>query len=254
MKFLILLYLSLLSCTSFSQLKGTDIHIEYKMFCDTDLPITFNTSLWISKNVSIYKERYSTTEKWQEKPTEIVGVDYSRLRNNNEPYLKIDNNKKEILFFNSISSHIFLIKDNYNDLKWNITNETQTIAGYECIKATTNYRGREWIAWFTPQIPLPFGPWKLHGLPGLILETYDITKRFTLKAVKIENMKSDIFNIDFNTLQAAENKKPITYQQFLERKEEADSNGDKMLSNDKNLEIKIQKEPRSGEELIYEWE
>ncbi len=59
---------------------------------------------------------------------------------------------------------------------WQILDSTKTVLGFECIKATTDYRGRTWIAWFTPEIAVQDGPWKLCGLPGLILEAYD-TKR-----------------------------------------------------------------------------
>ncbi len=59
---------------------------------------------------------------------------------------------------------------------WQILDSTKNVLGFECIKATTNYRGRTWIAWFTPEIAVQDGPWKLCGLPGLILEAYD-TKR-----------------------------------------------------------------------------
>lgn len=55
-------------------------------------------------------------------------------------------------------------------MEWTVTDSTKTVLGYECILATTDYHGRRWEAWFAPEIPLQNGPWKLHGLPGLILE------------------------------------------------------------------------------------
>lgn len=57
--------------------------------------------------------------------------------------------------------------------EWNISDESKEIIGYQCFKATTDYRGRRWTAWFTPEIPIQDGPWKLCGLPGLILEAED---------------------------------------------------------------------------------
>lgn len=56
---------------------------------------------------------------------------------------------------------------------WEIIDKSKEIIGYQCFKATTDYRGRRWTAWFAPEIPLQDGPWKLCGLPGLILEAED---------------------------------------------------------------------------------
>ena len=57
------------------------------------------------------------------------------------------------------------------EMRWEIISDSlKTILGYECMMAETNYHGRTWKAWFTPEIPVQDGPWKLHGLPGIILE------------------------------------------------------------------------------------
>lgn len=55
------------------------------------------------------------------------------------------------------------------EMEWQIGDSVKNVLSYECIKAETDYHGRRWTAWFTPDVPIPFGPWKLHGLPGLIL-------------------------------------------------------------------------------------
>ena len=66
--------------------------------------------------------------------------------------------------------------------EWTITDSVKTIIGYECIKATTDFKGRQWTAWFAPEIPISDGPWKLHGLPGLILEAYDKSHDYEFEA------------------------------------------------------------------------
>ncbi|MCI1779797.1 MAG: GLPGLI family protein [Bacteroidales bacterium] len=70
-------------------------------------------------------------------------------------------------------------------MKWEITEQTDTILGYKCYCATTFFRGRTYIAWFTPQIPLHYGPYKFNGLPGLILKIQDSQKLFTWTANRI---------------------------------------------------------------------
>ncbi|MDE6073514.1 MAG: GLPGLI family protein [Muribaculaceae bacterium] len=76
------------------------------------------------------------------------------------------------------------------DLKtpeWTITDSVKNIIGYECFKATTDFKGRQWTAWFTPEIPISDGPWKLHGLPGLILEAYDKSHDYEFEAKGIRS-------------------------------------------------------------------
>lgn len=66
------------------------------------------------------------------------------------------------------------VKDVFNDLKWQISNEYKTIGGYKCQKATateTTFLDKDYIitAWFCPDLPFHFGPKNFSGLPGLIL-------------------------------------------------------------------------------------
>ncbi len=59
----------------------------------------------------------------------------------------------------------------FSEIEWRIVEDsTKSVLGYQCIMATTVYHGRKWTAWFAPEIPVCDGPWKLRGLPGLILE------------------------------------------------------------------------------------
>ena len=55
-------------------------------------------------------------------------------------------------------------------IEWTQTDSTINIAGYECFMARGDYHGRKWTAWFAPEIPVCDGPWKLCGLPGIILK------------------------------------------------------------------------------------
>ncbi len=71
----------------------------------------------------------------------------------------------------------------------NITDSVCNIMGYQCILATTDFRGRRWEAWFAPEIPISDGPWKLCGLPGLILKAQDSKSHYIYQplSVRTEN-------------------------------------------------------------------
>lgn len=60
-------------------------------------------------------------------------------------------------------------------LKWKMGHETKDILGYSCRSARVDFRGRCYTAWYAPDIPLSYGPWKFAGLPGLILDIRDDT-------------------------------------------------------------------------------
>lgn len=74
------------------------------------------------------------------------------------------------------------------DLNWEITTETQTIADMVCTKAKTEYGGRRYEAWFTPEIPVSDGPYIFNGLPGLILKVVDTDKwyEFEIKSIDLK--------------------------------------------------------------------
>jgi GLPGLI family protein len=57
--------------------------------------------------------------------------------------------------------------------QWQLCQDTITIAGYLCHKATTHYKGRDWTAWYAEKVPIGKGPWMLEGLPGLIFKAED---------------------------------------------------------------------------------
>ncbi|WP_294304301.1 GLPGLI family protein [uncultured Chryseobacterium sp.] len=59
------------------------------------------------------------------------------------------------------------------NLKWTIYKDKKIYAGYKTRKAITIAYGRKWIAWYTEDLPLNFGPYKFCGLPGIIVNMYD---------------------------------------------------------------------------------
>jgi GLPGLI family protein len=76
------------------------------------------------------------------------------------------------------------------DFAWEIQEDTLTVANYLCQKATYMFRGYNYIAWFTPDIPINNGPWKFSGLPGLILKIYDEHDKHVFECTRIETNKN----------------------------------------------------------------
>lgn len=70
--------------------------------------------------------------------------------------------------------------------EWTVhTDSTTQILGYGCVYATCTYRGRDWEAWFTPEIPIGEGPWKLAGLPGVVLKAQDSKGQYFYEAESV---------------------------------------------------------------------
>lgn len=86
----------------------------------------------------------------------------------------------------------FLITSTFNNLQWEITKESKPLNGFETFKATAIERyfdGKEYkqwqiVAWFTPEINMPFGPGGYGNLPGLILELQRGSKTFFVKSIE----------------------------------------------------------------------
>jgi GLPGLI family protein len=75
-------------------------------------------------------------------------------------------------------------------MKWALVNDTMTIMGYPCFKATTKYRGRNYTAWYTTEIPMSYGPLKFGGLPGLIINLSEEKAIFNLNAELSSSLKT----------------------------------------------------------------
>jgi len=77
-------------------------------------------------------------------------------------------------------------------MTWTMSEDTKEILGYVCQKTETDFRGRHWIVWFTPEVPVDCGFWKFSGLPGLIMEADSADDFYRYTAVSIENRAMDI--------------------------------------------------------------
>lgn len=111
----------------------------------------------------------------------------------------------EIKKFINNFQQLFSIKIE-EELRWKIENDTKEISSMKTQKATTNYGGRSWTAWFTNEIPLQEGPYVFHGLPGLILEIKDDKSDYNFSLIQIRNSDGKLYE--------KESALPISWKQY----------------------------------------
>lgn len=120
-------------------------------------------------------------------------------------YVRVDYKKGELhepVKGNMPGEYKMLLVEKLPLFNWIAHNETKTILGYTCVKATTSFRGREYIAWFTRELPFKAAPWKIHGLPGVVLETQttDAYLKWIVESVQIKGHVAD-FKLPYHGLE-----------------------------------------------------
>lgn len=103
--------------------------------------------------------------------------------------------------------------------QWKMGAGRKEIEGYTCGQAICSFRGRNWTAWYTTAIPISDGPWKLWGLPGLILEAYDAEScyHFTFRGIEKIGQEEPINLIKRNWIKTT--KKYVKELQELDKKD-----------------------------------
>lgn len=98
--------------------------------------------------------------------------------------------RKNIRFVGRLGSKKTLMVDEQINFNWQFDESGDTtILGYSCQKATCKYAGRTYDAWYTMEIPVSDGPYKFHGLPGLIVRIADVNNEHVFQLHKVENCK-----------------------------------------------------------------
>lgn len=96
---------------------------------------------------------------------------------------------ESIQYFDSVAMSLLTYKEPAIK-NWKLLNETKVINTINCKKAEVAFKGRNWIAWYSPEIPFPNGPMKFSGLPGLIIKITDDKGDFDFELVKsVPNFK-----------------------------------------------------------------
>lgn len=108
----------------------------------------------------------------------------------------------------------YIYEDTLYAQNWVIQDSTKIVLGHECQKAVCHYRGHSWAAWFAMDIPITDGPWKLCGLPGLIMEATSEGNSHVFKILGLEKVSKE--PIGFSKTYVGNNKfEKTTYKNFL---------------------------------------
>jgi len=205
--------------------KGQKLHVTYKFTTplhaqvQEDLYIDGNNAIDIRDSIFIYEKLQNNSVS-----SENGGIAIrSKNKMHKEIYYK-SSLQDTILMKSNIGDQSYWIKDIPPAIIWDTNySDTKIIQSYKCKKATTTFRGSSIIAYYTPDIPYPFGPFKFGGLPGLILEigeedqtintwqVKNISKTIDLKNEinKPQNIKKIIFYKDFEQLTQSGNREDV---------------------------------------------
>lgn len=134
-------------------------------------------------------------------------------------------------------------------IKWELSNETKVENDYNLKKATATFRGRNYTAWYTLDIPVNVGPWKLHGLPGAIVSVNEDSGRYSwqlkdVKKIEVSTIKNPLENKTYavKSIKEYPQLKFETPERVKEKLRKIDSN------------FIFPKGERIDIELLFEWE
>lgn len=133
-------------------------------------------------------------------------IDEDAVKKLREQELKNVNYFEEIVYQNYprgkntvsaiITPNYYVYEEDARPIEWELEEEIDTVCGYECFKATGAYGGRSWTVWYAPEIPVPYGPWKLTGLPGLVLAARDAEGLHVFRAISFRKSDMPIYEAE----------------------------------------------------------
>ena len=238
--------------------------IEYDVYYNTASPRVKKSFLSIentttSKYIELPEFKLlKNTEKKDTNFEKSITINYNQKGLFKSNY--IDLKKKKIssvenMFYNH---KIFKVNEELPVLKWDISNkELKKIGKYTCNKATVYFRGRTYIAWYTKEIGTLFGPWKLYGTPGLILEAYDTTLKYRWIAKRIGNSEINFKELSKKVKFDTEiNIKDFITEKYGNKKNRIDKRWEVIKSKlPRGTKVKMSSvKKRQVKELIFEWE
>ncbi len=122
----------------------------------------------------------------------------------------------KVTTLDQVASGRFRCEETNEAPEWELVDDdAQTLIGYPCQKAVCHFKGREWTAWYTPDIPRSEGPWKLFGLPGMILKAEDSKKEYVFECTGLINQTGEPLMFGADGYQKVSRKELFTvYERF----------------------------------------
>jgi GLPGLI family protein len=167
----------------------SDIYVQYDMTLNFKNIVKYKGELLSNNEVALFKYKVSDEQSSYNEEYSDSGSNVNvTMVDSVTTYIYINKSTDEIIESRKEvhSKKNFLIKDKLDRIEWNLINETKTINGLLCNKASCNFKGRTYLVWYCKDIASNFGPWKLMGLPGLILEATDQLGQVSFYAKKIK--------------------------------------------------------------------
>lgn len=210
-KLITTIIIGLVSMASFAQ-NAADIEVGYlahspnlkkgKVDVTNSYILLANTSQskFLSPTTEYIDSINSTPEgaaKWQEMArAAFLGGKMKDMPRKDGSYYVVKSLSDSVLrYYDNAGVDKYFYDETIGGWSWAISDSTKNILGYECIKATSDYHGRKWEAWFSPEIPVSNGPWKLGGLPGLILEASTEGGQYSFVATGIQQTTKPIGSV-----------------------------------------------------------
>ena len=253
MKYLYILFI-LISTNISSQNDSIVCVVKYTLNLSLGLPAQNQSKLIFNTNNSCYIEGVFNIEKKSDNSQEY------KTHGDNRDVIKyyVDVNKGELHKKDEINKEIYLVKEKLSKINWQISSQEQdTVLGQLCHKVIGDFRGRTYTVWFAPNIAVRFGPWKIQGLPGLILKAKDNDNQVDFTAISIEYKNSKKLMNELHL--PKEFKKTILLEEYVSLIKQRDLENFQMIMatmprSNKISNITINDDRKSRLEMKYEWE
>ena len=163
---------------------------EYKVTTSKSITDTYTTILQIGRDCSCFMDYTafqsdSVNATPQASDEDIKKYQMQEMKNSlffDQTVLQ-NHPQGEMSVYSVIPPDYYMYKEKLCPIQWSLSNETDTVCGYVCQKATGEYGGRKWVVWYAPEIPTTYGPWKFCGLPGLVMRAYDTENIHRFEAI-----------------------------------------------------------------------